>query len=59
MRSDHTCSLCLCSDGAASLGKVNVEMLERKVGTLEEENFSLRLEVHVHLSITVLHSVRT
>ncbi|XP_070187850.1 trafficking kinesin-binding protein 1-like isoform X2 [Littorina saxatilis] len=31
-------------DGATNLSKVNIEMLQRKVGTLEEENIHLRLE---------------
>ena len=44
-----------CSDGAAAkLGKVNMEMLQRKVGTLEEENLNLRLEVPAHLTVAML-----
>nr|KAG5710445.1 hypothetical protein BaRGS_022263 [Batillaria attramentaria] len=32
------------SEGIAGLSKINIEMLQRKVGTLEEENLNLRLE---------------
>lgn len=32
------------SDGFAGLSKINIDMLRRKVGTLEEENLNLRLE---------------
>jgi hypothetical protein len=35
----------VCRDGSINLNKVDLEMLQKKVSTLEDENLHLRLEV--------------